>query len=104
MFWGHLTYQDDGVMLKVNSTSITNYLATDPTTRVIEGTARTTLWGNRVFRVTATDNGDPGSNDTFQLELDTGYVTQGALVSGTVELLMGNLSSTPPPGFTCGAP
>jgi hypothetical protein len=104
MFWGHLTYRDDGVMLKVNSTSITNYLATDPTTRVIEGTARTTLWGNRVFRVTATDNGDPGSNDTFQLELDTGYVTQGALVSGTVELLMGNLSSTPPPGFTCGAP
>jgi hypothetical protein len=103
MFWGHLTYQDDGVMLKVNSTSITNYLATDPTTRVIEGTARTNLYGNRVYRVTATDNGELGP-DTFQLELDTGYVTQGTLLSGNVELLTGNLSSTPPPGFTCGAP
>ena len=104
MFWGHLTYQNSGLTLKVNSTSITNYLATGPMTRVLEGTARTNLYGNRVFRVTATDNGEPGSNDTFQLELDNGYFTQGTLWSGNVELLTGNLSSTPPAGFTCGAP
>ena len=81
-----------------------NYLATGPTTRVIEGTARTNLYGTRVFRVTATDNGEPGGHDTFRLELDNGYVTQGTLLSGNVELLIGNLSSTPPAGFTCGAP
>jgi hypothetical protein len=104
MFWGHLTYRDDGVRLTVDSTSITNYVAMGPTTRVIEGTARTNLYGNRRFRVTATDNGEPGGPETFQLELDTGYFTQGTLLSGTVELLLGNLSSTPPPGFTCGAP
>jgi hypothetical protein len=104
MFWGHLTYRDDGVRLTVDSTSITNYVATGPTTRVIEGTARTNLYGTRLFRVTVTDNGEPGGPETFQLELDTGYFTQGTLLSGTVELLMGNLSSTPPPGFTCGAP
>jgi hypothetical protein len=103
LFWGHLTYRDDGVRLTVDSTSITNYVATGPTTRVIEGTARTNLYGTRLFRVTVTDNGEPGP-DTFQLELDTGYVTQGTLWSGTVELLMGNLSSIPPPGTMCGAP
>jgi hypothetical protein len=104
LFWGHLTYRDDGVRLTVDSTSITNYVATGPTTRVIEGTARTNLYGNRRFRVTVTDNGEPGGPETFQLELDTGYFTQGALLSGTVELLMGNLSSTPPAGTTCAAP
>ncbi len=47
-----------------------------------------------------TDNGEPGSNDTFQLELDNGAL----LLSGSVELLIGNLSSTAPPGFKCRAP
>jgi hypothetical protein len=91
-------------MLKVDSTSTTNYFETDPMTRVVEGTAITNLYGNRVFRVTATDNGEPGGNDTFQLELDNGYFTQGTLLSANVALLTGNLSSTPPPGFMCGAP
>jgi len=35
---------------------------------------------------------------------DRATVTQGTLLSGNVELLIGNLSSTPPAGFTCGAP
>ena len=61
-------------------------------------------YGIRVFRVTATDNGEPGGHDAFRLELDNGYVTQGTLLSGNVELLIGNLSSTPLAGFTCGAP
>ena len=78
-----------------------NYHDTD---HRIEGTARTYLYGTRVFRVTATDNGEPGGHDTFRLELDNGYPAQGTLLSGNVELLIGNLSSTPPAGFTCGAP
>ena len=102
-FWGHLTYLDEGVKLKVESTRITKYLATGPVTRVIEGTAITNLYGDRRYRATVTDNGEPGRTDTFQIELDNGYVTQGSLLSGNVELLNGNLNSTPPPGFTCGA-
>jgi hypothetical protein len=104
LFWGHLTYRDDGVRLTVDSTSITNYVATGPTTRVVEGTARTNLYGKRRFRVTVTDNGEPGGPETFQLELDTGYVTQGTLWSGTVEIHSGNARSTPPAGTTCAAP
>ena len=73
------------------------------TTRVIEGTASTNLYGTRRFRVTTSDNGELGP-DTFQLELDTGYVTHGTLWSGTVELLLGNARSTPPAGTTCAAP
>src|SRR6266487_4486835 len=72
-FWGHLTYQDDGVRLKLESTSITKYLATGPTTRVVEGMAKTNLYGDRLYRVTVTDNGESGRTDTFQIELDNGY-------------------------------
>ena len=101
-FWGHLTYLDEGVKLKVESTHITKYLATGPATRVIEGTAITNLYGDRLYRVTVTDNGEPGRTDTFQIELDNGYFKQGTLLSGDVALYRGNRSSTPPPGFTCG--
>ena len=104
LFWGHLTYRDDGVRLTVDSTSITNYVATGPTTRVIEGTAWTNLYGTRLFRVTATDTGEPGGTETFQLELDNGYFTQGPLLSGTVDLHSGNARSTPPASTTCAAP
>jgi hypothetical protein len=104
LFWGHLTYRDSGLLLTVDSTRITNYVATGPTTRVIEGTARTNLYGTRLFRVTVTDTEEPGGTETFQLELDNGYFTQGPLLSGTVTLQQGNLSSTPPAGYTCGAP
>ena len=90
-------------MLKVDSTSTTNYFETDPMTRVVEGTAITNLYGDRLYRVTVTDNGEPGRTDTFQIELDNGYFKQGTLLSGDVALYRGNHSSTPPPGFTCGA-
>jgi len=100
-FWGHLAYLDYGPMLKVESTSITNYVVRGPATRVIEGTARTNLYGDRHYRVTVTDNREPGRNETFQIELDNGYFKQGTLFTGSVVLLRGNLNSTPPAGFTC---
>jgi hypothetical protein len=100
-FWGHLAYQDDGVRLKLESTSITRYLATGPTTRVVEGTASTNLYGDRLYRVTVTDNGEPGRTDTFQIELDNGYFTHGTLLNGNVALLKGNRNSTPLPGSAC---
>lgn len=100
-FWGHLAYVDYGPTLKVESTSITNYVARGPATRVIEGTARTNLYGDRHYRVTVTDNSESGRHETFQIELDNGYFKQGTLFTGSVELLKGNLSSTPPAGFTC---
>lgn len=100
-FWGHLVYLDSGRTLKVESTGITNYVARGPATRVIEGTARTNLYGDRRYRVTVTDNRGSGRNNTFQIELDNGYFKQGTRFTGSVELLKGNLNSTPPAGFTC---
>ncbi len=100
-FAGHLAYVDSDLTLTVESTKITKYLSTGPTTRVIEGTARTNLYGDRSFRVTVTDNEKAGQNDAFQLELDNGYFSQGVLLSGSVALLKGNRNSKPPSGFTC---
>jgi hypothetical protein len=100
-FWGHLTYVDSGSMLTVENTGIVNYQSRGRSTRVIEGTARTNLYGDRHYRVTATDASEPGRNDTFQIELDNGYVAQGALLKGSVVILEGNLNSLPPAGSAC---
>jgi len=103
-FWGDLTYQDPGVDLKVEGTSVTKYSASGPRTRVVEGTAKTNRYGNRLYRVTATDNNGEGPNDAFQITLDNGYSAQGTLLSGNVKLRDGNRKSTSPPGYTCGPP
>ena len=101
-FWGQLTYQDAALGLTVDSTSVTKYSAgSTASTRVIEGAANTNLYGNRVYRVTAADNHAAGTNDTFKIELDNGYLRQGTLTSGDIKLHDGNKNSVPPPGFTC---
>ena len=88
-------------MLKVESTGITNYVVRGPATRVIEGTARTNLYGDRRYRVTVTGNSESGRHETFQIELDNGYVKRGTLFTGSIVLLQSNRDSTPPAGFTC---
>ncbi len=98
-FWGDLVYQDYELGLRVEGTGVTGYAATAPKTRVIQGTARTNLYGNRVYRITATDQGG-----TFQIDLDNGYSRQGPLLSGSIRLHKGNRNSTPPPGYTCVVP
>jgi hypothetical protein len=82
--WGHLQYIDHGSGLNVHWTSITGYLAegdglgdtsTDPKTgqptgtRLICGTARTNQFGDVDFMVRASDKGEPGVNDQFDLRL-----------------------------------
>jgi hypothetical protein len=101
--WGHLEYHDHGNGLNVHWTTITAYLAegdglgdtsTDPKTkqptgtRLICGTARTNLFGDVDFMVRASDKGEPGVNDEFDLRLSQGallvYATD---ADGTHKLL-----------------
>lgn len=103
-FFGHLVYQDNGAGLSVEATSVTKYSASGPTGRVIEGMARTNLYGDRGYRVTATDNRGQATADTFRIDLDNGYSLAGALRSGDIKLQKGNRNSTPPPGYTCQGP
>ena len=82
--WGHLQYIDHGTGLNVHWTAITAYLMegdgegqtrTDPKTgqplgtRLVCGTARTNHYGPVDFMVRATDNGEPGRDDEFDLRL-----------------------------------
>lgn len=81
--WGHLEYIDHGSGLNVHWTEITAYMMEgdggdpppDPKTkqprgkRLICGTARTNHFGDVDFMVIAMDNGEPGSDDEFDIRL-----------------------------------
>lgn len=84
-FWGHLTYIDHGNGLKVKGVEVTGYEVTGSTSRRIDGIAR--VDGQEIgYRVDVADNGEPGRDDTFRLELETGYVASGALRGGNIQL------------------
>jgi len=80
--WGHLEYHDHVDGLNAHWTSITAYLkegdpeqSSDPKTkqptgtRLVCGTARTNTYGDVDFMVRATDNGEPGTTDEFDIRL-----------------------------------
>lgn len=82
---GHLTYQDHDTGMTVQSISmvamgIVGNQAWFYGTCTIEGEA------GHWFRVDVTDNGEPGSNDVFNIQLDTGYSKGGTLGGGNVTI------------------
>ncbi len=86
-FWGQLSYNDherNGV--KVKSTSVTAYIVLDAVTRQIEGTAKVNGRGSFTYKVIVVDNGEPGRNDVFSLELSNGYSVSGTLKGGNIQL------------------
>ena len=105
-FWGHLNFVDHQQNYHVSSTEITGYLfdPAQPNKRDICGWARTNDDEVVRFRVSLTDNGEPGRNDTFGIILDragtphTGdrfYVLSSrTLQGGNVQLHKGNRSNT----------
>ncbi len=98
--FGHLEYIDHGTGLNVHWTSITAYRFVDmatpnpngrPTgTRRVCGTARTNdpAHPNVNFVVTAKDAGEPGTNDTFTIQLTTP-------VSGGLQTIVYSTESDP---------
>lgn len=87
-FWGQLSFNDhdknNGV--KVKSTSVTAYIVIDALTRQIEGTAKINGKGSFTYKVIVIDNGEPGTNDYFSLELSNGYSASGTLGGGNIQL------------------
>jgi hypothetical protein len=94
-FWGHLNYIDHGAGTHVKATSITAYVVVldaegmPTTTRRIEGTAEVNGQGVFAFQVDVSDNGEPGTNDTFALRLSNGYTSFGDLNGGNIQLHTG---------------
>lgn len=86
-FRGNLSFQDHGRNgIKVKSTSITGYTVIDQVTRRIEGTANINGKGIFTFICIVSDNGEPGINDFFSLELSNGYHVSGILNGGNIQL------------------
>jgi hypothetical protein len=85
-FWGHLNYIDHGTGMHVRHVTITGYDATGPTERRITGTCTIDGQGGYTFSCFVADNGEPGTNDTFNLFLSSGYSAGGYLQGGNIQL------------------
>lgn len=85
-FWGHLNYIDHGTGMHVKHVTITGYDATGPTERRITGTCTIDGQGGYSFSCFVADNGEPGTNDTFNLFLSSGYSAGGYLQGGNIQL------------------
>jgi hypothetical protein len=83
-FWGHLTYIDHGGP-KVKGTGVTGYEVIDALSRRITGTAEADGVGV-TYTVEVTDDGEPGREDTFTIELSNGYSASGTLQGGNIQL------------------
>jgi len=84
-FWGQLSFNDhNGV--KVKSSEVTAYIVLDPVTRLIEGIAKVNGKDSFAYKVIVVDNGEPGRNDSFSLEVSNGYSTLGTLKGGNIQL------------------
>jgi hypothetical protein len=85
---GQQNYQDQGPVqaMSVHSTTITATTCQDRTTASIFGTATINGAGSFVFRIDVTDAGAGGSNDTYGIMLETGYM------SGQHQLGGGNIT------------
>jgi len=85
-FWGHLNYIDHGTGMHVKHVTITGYDATGPTERRITGTCTIDGESGYSFSCFVADNGEPGTNDTFNLFLSSGYSAGGYLQGGNIQL------------------
>jgi hypothetical protein len=89
--WGHLTYIDHGPNgPKVKGTGVTAYSVVSATSRHIEGSAEVNGQGGFTYQVDVTDNGEPGTNDTFAIRVSGpggySYSAGGTLGGGNIKL------------------
>src|SRR5437667_6345800 len=81
---GHLVYIDHDIDLKVQSTGMTNFVP--GCTSQIDGTA-TANSTPVTFNVTVMDQGEPGTADTFSIEVpELGYSRSGTLGGGNIQV------------------
>jgi hypothetical protein len=85
-FWGHLSYNDHANGVKVKSSSVTAYIVIDAVTRQIEGIASINESDSFTYKVVVVDNGEPGRNDSFSIELSNGYSASGTLRGGNITI------------------
>lgn len=83
---GNLTYQDHGVQNRtVKSTTITSVTVSGNCAQIL-GTATVNGSGAFGFQVQVCDNGEPGTTDTFSINMSDGYFAGGTLRGGNIQI------------------
>jgi hypothetical protein len=112
-FWGHINYVDHETGFHLRSVQITGYLReTLADGTVLVNTRDFCGWATindepalRMFRVTVTDNGEPGTGDLVGISIDGVHesfgtrfymVTERNVSGGNIQLHKGNRSNTAP--------
>lgn len=86
-FWGQLECKDHGIHnMNIKGTGVTAYLIIDEVTRQIEGTNKINGQGSYTYKVIVVDNGEPGRNDSFSIEVSNGYKASGILKGGNIKI------------------
>ena len=82
---GNFSYSDSAVQLSFSATKFSS-LTFSGRTAQFSGTGKVGKKQKFNFTVYATDNGDPGTNDTFSINLSNGYSAGGNLTSGNIAI------------------
>ena len=82
---GSFSYSDPASNLSFAATKITS-LSINGNNARFTGTAKLSKKSTVSFTVNVTDNGTPGTFDTFSIQLSNGYSAGGTLTSGDVEI------------------
>ena len=83
---GNLTYQDHGIQDRtVKSTAITSVSVSGNCAQIL-GTATVNGGGSFGFQVQVCDNGEPGTSDTFSINMSDGYIAAGTLRGGNIQI------------------
>jgi hypothetical protein len=86
-FFGHLEFIDHGPKgPKVHGTGVTKYVILSTNTREIDGTAEVNGQQGFTYKVVVTDNGEPGTNDSFSIQLSNGYSAGDKLGGGNIKI------------------
>ncbi|MGH9893847.1 MAG: choice-of-anchor P family protein [bacterium] len=83
----HFNYIDHNTGMHMKATSITEYVATGPTSRRLKGNAEIDGKSGHTYTIEVADNGEPGRNaDRISISLSNKYSAGGTLAGGNIQL------------------
>jgi len=83
----NFNYIDHRTGMHMKATTITEYVATGPTSRRFKGSAEIDGVSGYTYEIEVADRGEPGRNtDTISIKLGNGYSAGGPLAGGNIQL------------------
>ncbi len=84
---GELEFFDHATGMNVHAHDMTRLAVSDEKTKAwFEGTCTIDGVSGHTFKAYVEDNNEPGENDVFKIELDTGYAAGGTLLNGNIQI------------------